>query len=127
MRATSSSLKALPVNAIASNRRSRRKSAVVTAAFASTSATATRAPSRARKCAMVPPMFGPAPKTIATLPSRRFMSGRRFLHRRVVAPALQRHVLGVREPSPLLGGAAAAHRLQLAPEDLAQQRDAPIG
>src|SRR5438128_2308346 len=71
---------------------------------------------------MVPPIFGPAPKTIATLPSRRFIS---CDHR--IAPALQRHAVAALKPAPWFGRASLAHRFQLAPEDLAQERDSHVG
>src|SRR6266545_5457481 len=122
MRTTSSSTNALPLSAMASWPRPVRNAAALAAAVSSTSVTATRAPSRARKCAIVPPMLGPAPKTIATLPSRRFMSCHRL-----GAIALGRHCFGVFEPAPGFGGVAGAQRLHLAPEDLTQQHDAGVG
>src|SRR5215208_2882967 len=120
-RATSLSCVALPINGSASKPRVRKNSTVAAAALVSTSVTATRAPSRARKCAIVPPIFGPAPKTIATLPSSRFMSdGRRH------GLGLERHVLCQLRAAPLLGGAAVSQRLHLPPEDLAQQHNSGI-
>src|SRR5260221_12281034 len=127
MRATSASSKALPVSASASNARSVRNAAVAVAVLELTSVTATRAPSRAKKCAIVPPMFGPAPKTIATLSARRFISGTCSSADKRVAAALQRTLVAVLNYPPLFGRAPLAQRLHLAPENSTQQRDAHVG
>src|SRR5262245_39140217 len=101
--------------------------AVFAAVLPLTSVTATRAPSRARKCAMVPPIFGPAPNTIATLPASLVMGAASSSCRYGCARALHRHVFGMREPAPCLGGLAVADGLHLAPEDAPHQHDAGVG
>ena len=52
------------------------------------------------------------------------------VHDQIDAPlalALNRQVFGVFEPAPVLGRPSIAHRLHLAPENLAQQEDAGVG
>ena len=83
------------------------------------SVTVTFAPSRAKKSAIVPPMFGPPPKTIATFPGK---SAAHCAWATWIGSSA-----GDLELAPRLRRPALAQRVELAEEDAAQERDPGVG
>src|SRR5262249_39957988 len=109
------------VSAIASPPAARISSAVRSARCAFSSATQTRAPSRANTSAMPRPMPWPAPVTIATLPASRPMAGlsRRAVERAPLVPAAVQ-----RPPPPLVGEDRVLDRLAHAALHVRRRADA---